>query len=56
MRWRGRRLAIGVLDVRVPPRLMLSTVIKVLRWRRLVRRVQFLSTVRKGMGRMREMR
>lgn len=56
MRWRGRGLVVGVLDVRVPLRLMLSTVVKVLRWRRLMRRVQFLRTVREGMGWVREMR
>lgn len=47
---------VGVLDVRVPLRLMLSTVLKVLLRRRLVRRVQFLRTVREGMGWVREMR
>lgn len=46
----------GVLDVRVPLWLMLSAIIKVLRWWRLMRRVQFLRTVREGMGRVREMR
>lgn len=56
MRWRGRGLVMGVLDVRVPLWLMLSAVIKVLRWWRLMRRVQFLRTVREGMGRVREMR
>lgn len=56
MRWRGRGLVMVVLDVRVPLWLMLSAVIKVLRWRRLMRRVQFLRTVREGMGRVREMR
>lgn len=52
MRWRGRRLMMGVLDMRVPLWLMLSAVIKVLRWRRLMRRVQFLRTVREGVRRM----
>lgn len=55
MRWRGRRLVMGVLDMLVPLWLMLSAVIKVLRWRRLLlmrRRVQLLRTVREGMGRV----
>lgn len=52
MRWRGRGLVMVVLDVRVPLWLMLSAVIKVLRWRRLMRRVQVLRTVREGMGRV----
>lgn len=56
MRWRRRGLVMGVLDVRVPLWLMLSSVIKVLRRRWLMRRVQFLRTVREVMGRVREMR
>jgi hypothetical protein len=56
MRWRGRGLVMGVLDVRVPLRLMFSAVIKVLRWRLLMRSVQFLRTVRKVMRWVREMR